>query len=377
MKKTVLVLSLTVTLLFSAVAGAVEASSATENTWKTKALLPERLTRGVQAGMVNEKIYAMFYIVNYEYNPATDTWIKKTPMPTPRNGFGFAVYQNKIFTIGGQARNPETFGSINSYVNEVYDPATDTWETREPMPTGRRENDSSVRAAVVGDKIHVLGYGVHDIYDAATNSWTVGEPKPYPLPSGYISLTVFDSKIYIFYGNWTQIYDPTSDSWSLGAASPLWVSRPGVGATSGVNALKRIYLFGGFNLKNVYVEYTQVYDPVSDRWSAGAPMLTARAGPAVDVVDDTIFVIGGGIGGWFGGIGCDVTEQYTPFGYGAPDPSYTPSTNTVPPIAAPKSSPAVLFAAISVGAAALTIAGLLIYQKRKVKKAENFKMNFT
>jgi hypothetical protein len=137
-----------------------------------------------------------------------------------------------------------------------------------------------------------------------------------------------------------------------------------------VNALKRIYLFGGFNISGQYSDYTQVYDPVGDSWVVGDSMLTARVGPAVAVVDDIIYVTGGEIS-W--NRGCDVNEQYTPFGYGTPDPSYTPSTNTVPPIAAPKSSPAVLFAAISVGAAALTIAGLLIYQKRKEKKLRTLK----
>jgi N-acetylneuraminic acid mutarotase len=314
----VLGLFLAVVFLFSVFAGVGEAFFVVESTWETKASMPERLASGVQAGTVDGKIYVMrtvmrdntLYSVNFEYNPATDTWTEKTPMTTPRNGFGFAVYQNKIYTIGG-----------SYYVNEVYDPVTDTWETREPLPRGRREL-AAVRAAAVDGKIHVLGGGVHDIYDIATDSWSVGEPKPYPLPYLFVSLTVLDGKIYVLGRNATQIYDPKSDSWSLGAAAPLWVSSPGVGATSGVNALKRIYLFGGVNTTGQYSDYTQVYDPVGDSWAVGESMLTARVGPAVVVVDDVFYVMGGGVGGWFGIIGCDVNEKYIPFGYGSPDPIY-------------------------------------------------------
>ena len=37
------------------------------------------------------------------YNPGTDTWTLKAPMPTSRDGFGIAVYQNKIYCIGGES----------------------------------------------------------------------------------------------------------------------------------------------------------------------------------------------------------------------------------------------------------------------------------
>jgi N-acetylneuraminic acid mutarotase len=365
-KKTALGLSLILVLLFSPVAGAVEVLSATENTWATKAPLPERLAFGVQAGTVDGKIYVMRYVaggssVNYECDIATDTWTEKTPMPTPRNGFGYAVHQNKIYTIGGSYWSPDWSpgtAPINSYVNEVYDPATDTWETREPMPTGRREL-ASVRAAAVDGKIHVLGGGVHDIYDVATDSWAIGEPKPYPLPYLFVSLTVFDGKIYVFSWNVTQIYDPKSDSWSLGAAAPIWVSGPGVGAPSGVNALKRIYLFGG-SISGQYVDHTQVYDPVSDSWVVGESMLTARVGPAVAVVDDIIYVIGGEIS-W--NRGCDVNEQYIPFGYGAPDPSYSEDNDKDADGVVERAS--VVPIVVSVGVVVLVSLGLIVYFKKR------------
>jgi hypothetical protein len=84
-------------------------------------------------------------------------------------------------------------------------------------------------------------------------------------------------------------------------------------------ALKRIYLFGGtasiFGSRDV----TQVYEPATDTWTLGEPMPTSRGSPAVAVVNDQIYVIGGTINMYYRS---QANELYTPIGYGAPDPSY-------------------------------------------------------
>lgn len=281
----------------------VSAPSAIENTWTTKAPIPQEVG-SVRAAVVNGKIYVMGGSSNYEYDPETDNWVAKTPMPTPRWHFGIAVYQNKIYTIGAWE---------SSCANEVYDPSTDTWETKEPMPTNR----SGVFANVVNDKIHLIGTDSHDVYDIATDSWTSKEPPPlYQFGS-----VVVDGKIYTFGWNQTRIYDPISDSWSLGASPPNPVSSAGVCATTGVMASKRIYVIGGMR-EWIYILWsgnTQVYDPVNDTWTLGAPMLTARYGLTVAVVNDQIYAIGGAQGMYSP---LSANEQYTPFGYGTPDPSY-------------------------------------------------------
>jgi hypothetical protein len=292
-----------------------------ENSWTTKAPVPQ--TEGIgRAAAVNGKIYVMGSLFTYEYDPATDNWVEKTPMPTPRATAGIAVYQNKMYAIGGSSGWTQETGSIYSGANEVYDPSTDTWETKEPMPTNR-----SVGASVVYGKIHLIGPDSHDVYDIATDSWTTGKVMPFSYPAWTVSSTVFDDKIYLLGGNETQIYDAKSDTWSLGAAAPIRVSTPGVCATTGVMASKRIYVFGGTPSFLQVTDVTQVYDPKSDTWVLGAPMLTARAGLTTAVVNDVIYAIGGGHG-W--GVIDSANEQYIPFGYGAPDPFYD---STAPEIA--------------------------------------------
>jgi N-acetylneuraminic acid mutarotase len=80
--------------------------------------------------------------VNEAYDPVNNVWLEKAPMPAPHwlDSYGIAVWQNKIYCIGGPANN-------------VYDPATDTWEAKTPMPTSRQW----LTASVVGDEIYMVG----------------------------------------------------------------------------------------------------------------------------------------------------------------------------------------------------------------------------
>jgi N-acetylneuraminic acid mutarotase len=276
---------------------------------------------------------------NEEYDPATDTWTFKASMPTPSAGFATAVYQNKIYCI-------------SEGVNEVYDPATDTWETKTPMPTAR----TGLQANVVNGKIYLIGGYVpayyttynfsssfltlNEVYDPATDSWTTKAPMP-TAASNYAS-AVIDNKIYVIGGllksedyTLNQICDPATDKWSLGAPSPAITAYGAAGATTGVNAPKRIYLLGqDFSFREPpYIN--RVYDPATDAWAIGVPVPTERQGFGVAVVNDTLFVIGGSTETfdmfWNSYITLYATnEQYTPFGYGTPDPSYD---GTAPEIA--------------------------------------------
>src|SRR5208283_3780298 len=78
----------------------ISATSSTENTWTTKAPIPQAVPGG-EAAVVNGNIYVIGGSLNYEYYPANKNWTARTPMPTSRYNFGIAVYQNKIYTIGG------------------------------------------------------------------------------------------------------------------------------------------------------------------------------------------------------------------------------------------------------------------------------------
>ena len=203
---------------------------------------------------------------------------------------------------------------VNSSDNEVYDPATDTWAIKRSIPTNGNRTNSIKMAFVENGKIHLLSPRTHDIYDVATDTWTTGKIMPFSLSGASVA---FDGKIYVIVGNKTQIYDPDSDSWSLGVSSPISVGMAAVCATTGVVAPKRIYVFGGSTGFVEETNVTQVYDLETDTWTLGASMPTTRAAAAAAVVNDLMYVIGGGF--WLGH-DKDANEQYTPFGYGSIEP---------------------------------------------------------
>ena len=317
-------------------------AGAAENEWTVKT--PMQTARGgLGVAVVGGKIYAIGGIlnntqlsVNEEYNPVTNTWATKKPMPTARSGFAIAVYRNKIYCIGGTVGDSNNVVSGFTGVTEVYDPETDTWQTKKAMPTPRAD----LQACVVNGKIYLIGgkaywgaepyyheLNVTEVYDPETDTWTTGASIPVPV-FGYAAAAV-DDKIFVFGGarqfqeglanltlvSFTQVYDSKTDTWSSRAGLPVALSHAAAGVTSGITAPKRIYLVGGFNETN-YSNATYVYDFENDTWSTGALMPTARAYLGLAVIDDVAYAIGG-----FNGLNMlAVNERYTPIGYGTVPP---------------------------------------------------------
>jgi N-acetylneuraminic acid mutarotase len=311
------------------------------NLWMTKA--PMHVARGsLGVAVVNGKIYAIGgctasginpntvgfdynakgWIVgtNEEYDPTTDTWTFKASMPTPRYSFAIATYKNKIYCIGGISEYKVPNATFTG-VNEVYDPSTDTWETKSPLPSATY----NVQANVVNDKIYIFTGTAFWIYDPASDSWVM-TPSQVTRNAGGFASTVSDNKIYIiggYYGTGklNQIYDIEAENWSLGASPPDFLTGVAA-ATVGVLAPKRIYVFteGAAN---------EIYDPENDTWMLGANLPTNRIGFSIAAVNDKLYAIGGTVETYPLGAVIDeiyndtpiaVNEQYTPLGYGTVPP---------------------------------------------------------
>jgi N-acetylneuraminic acid mutarotase len=274
---------------------------------------------------------------NLAYNPSTDAWASIAPMLTPRLSFAIAAYNNKIYVFGGlKVIASGGLSRFSCSVNEAYDPITNTWTAAASMPTGV----SSMQANTVDGKIFVIGGLSGDIsadfavnttqmYDPLSDSWTTGAPMLYPVTSA--ASTAVDDSIYVIggvddylgsrqdpdarYVQFNQIYDSVANTWSLGSPIPANSLLAGAGATTGMDAPKRIYVMGGmvpgvfpgFGLNQNYV-----YDPVANSWGSAAPLPVASIEPVVAVVNDTLYVIGGGQNGQ----ALANNEMYIPIGYG-------------------------------------------------------------
>jgi len=323
--------------------------------WVAMAPLPVTGISGVAA--ISDRIYAVAGSNNvvYEYDPAANSWALKTHVPTSRDSFAVASCQGKLYVIGGAiSRDPMNGDARSCGITEAYDPATDTWELKAPMPTGRVQ----MKAETVSGKIYVMGgrtagpystVNVTEAYDPATNSWATKAAMPYSVVS-YASAAV-NEKIYVIGGqaefeprlnlDTTQIYDTISDKWSLGKPAPVIIWQAAAGATTGELAPKQIYVVGGSVGFAAGSDQNYAYNPQNHTWIRAAPMPTARFNPSCAVVDDLLYVLGGGQGM----SGLAVNEQYTPIGYGTTDPTYqTPTpqpTLSTSPTITPTTSPTI------------------------------------
>ena len=66
-------------------------------------------------------------------NAIEDSWNSKAPMHQARSGLGVIAVDNKIYAIGGALSGFKNVAGTN----EQYDPATDTWVYKASMPTPR------------------------------------------------------------------------------------------------------------------------------------------------------------------------------------------------------------------------------------------------
>jgi len=87
---------------------------------------------------------------------ASGAWSKKAPMRHARNELQAAAVNGKIYAIGGgytEMKDGKPSDNITSGYTEEYDPGTDTWRERAPMPEGGTHNG----IAVLDGKIYIAG----------------------------------------------------------------------------------------------------------------------------------------------------------------------------------------------------------------------------
>ncbi len=190
------------------------------NTWQQ--LAPMSMPRvGPAVAALNGKIYVFggfnrnTWSANSSveiYNIATNRWTTGASMPTPRSWARAVVLDNKIYVLGGVGYGYR--GDV-----EVYDPATNTWETKASFSRERY-----LHAAVAyNGKIYIIGgdsweQGYNEVwddiqeYDPSTNTWT--RKTPMPSPANGLDAVAVNGKIYVLGGlGVVRVYDIATDRW--------------------------------------------------------------------------------------------------------------------------------------------------------------------
>jgi N-acetylneuraminic acid mutarotase len=280
--------------------------------WRTAAPAPMKRTE-VAAAAVGGKIYvlggfeepSLGNVLNFaitpaveEYDPSTDRWTAKAPMPVGLHHVGIGVAGGRLYVIGGYKQSGlSVWGPVATVYR--YDPGSDAWIERAAMPTAR----GALSVTVHDGKLYAIGgyegkvnSPAVEVYDPIANSWT--SRAPLPTPRDHLATATAAGKVYAIGGRLkgdyhrnlsvTEAYDPSTEQWTRTADLPT--------ARSGITAAEaggRIYVFGGEGADGTFSE-NEAYDPSQDAWQTMAPMPTARHGLGSAVVDGRIFVITGG-----------------------------------------------------------------------------------
>jgi N-acetylneuraminic acid mutarotase len=217
------------------------------------------------AGVINNKLYvvggrgssystATSSLLMYDPDPLVNAWVYKAPMLSARIGPAGGVYNGKLYVVGGSDEG----GGKTVQSLEVYDPGTDTWETKAPAPIVRAVGAT---AQFIDGKMYLIG-GQTD------------------------SSTPFSDTL--------AVYDVMTDSWDITKA--LMPARR-TGGTSAVVDGKFLYI-GGTNEDYDSASDVYIYDPAINSWDNFGDLPLALHRAVAQVVNSDLFIIGGRNSDW-------------------------------------------------------------------------------
>lgn len=240
-------------------------------------------------------------------------WVAESPLSTPRDQFTGGVINGKIYVFGG---NGDPNG-VNLKSTEMFDPATQSWTYQATNENNNGFGVEELTGAVVNGKLYVFGaygegyppYGVFNFveeYDPITNTWTSKASMP-TTRSGETA-AVYNGEIYVFGGSLggpdprphtdvVEAYNPVTNTWRFVTNMPKVVANPAIAVVG-----DKAYLIGGYFLdEDRMLEDVIVYDFQTGTWITTdfTPLPTPRAFPyshAVPVVDGKIYLVGGVMG---------------------------------------------------------------------------------
>jgi N-acetylneuraminic acid mutarotase len=293
----------------------------TSNSWITRANMPANRTNLAAVTLKNSAGQSIAYAIGglnpnrvplatvTAYNVATNTWTFRRPLPralASSNGAG--VIGGKIYISGGYSDYQADSWTLALY---MYDPATNTWTRKSDIPTvtlpgggqwGTHYPAGNGVTGVINGKLYVVSgcfmanppAGLNEScyspllfrYNPVTNYWVrlrspfAGMPTIGSLVGGVIGgkFYVMGQSPYTHEAHF-EVYDPSTNQWT--PKTSLRLARPGAAAAV-LNG--KLFLMGGTRSDIGTVAITLAYDPATNAWSQRAPMPSPRSGIAASPV---------------------------------------------------------------------------------------------
>lgn len=246
-----------------------EAYNPDTNSWTNHAPIPTPVY-GAAVGVIDGKVYVAGgqgdqsinnTAILQVYDPVTDSWQTKAPLPSPTSAAGGAVIDGKLYVVGGMNSSNTAVEMGNAL--RVYDPGLNSWVAKTPMPTPR----AFVTVTAINGKLYAAGGGnggassTLEVYDPASDVWTT-KPAMQTARYGHGAAAI-DGILYVAGGHDTsnflssiEAYDPASDTWSQKEAMPTARSHPQVGVLKGL-----LHVAGGQTQSETLTNVLEVYSP--------------------------------------------------------------------------------------------------------------------
>ena len=229
------------------------------------------------------------------YDIAANGWAAGPALPRGTDNVAALAADSRVYALGGEAATAV----------QVFDPVTQAWTAGPALPSVRFAS----AAAVLGTRLHVVGgwnannsasasLASQAVFDLGTQTWSAGAALA--TARNAAAAAVLGGKLHIVGGRApgirandqqslasTEIYDPVTDQWTAGAALPT--SR---GSLAAVTFAGRLYAFGGESAGTVS-NAVERYDPATGAWTALTAMPYRSHGLGAVAVGDAIYVMGG------------------------------------------------------------------------------------
>jgi N-acetylneuraminic acid mutarotase len=301
--------------------------------WATKANAPFKFAEG-SAASVGGKFYALggydttspsWQATNKvsRYDPTTNTWDARAPMPLRLTHIGVASDDRFIYVAGGYITNSQGIQIFASKSAFKYDTQTNAWTSLPNLPLAR----GAGATVLVNRTLHFFG-GVDLNRVDRTDHWTLNldnvsagwvTKAALPVRKNHLGAAVVNGKIYAVggqigtddaTGNQSSVYafDPSTNTWTAVASLPKVRSHIG-GATFAFDG--KIVVAGGITAGGSFgqsLNDVTIYDPVTNKWSVMTALPQIRHSISATVVSGKIVAVGGYYNGlnqqtWVGTVG--------------------------------------------------------------------------
>lgn len=173
--------------------------------WSQVASLPSA-RGGHAAAVLDGKIHvvgggnALSTIADHSvYDPATDTWSELAPLPRAEGSPAAVVYQDALWVIGGRSGFND-FGDVY-----IYDAVHDRWDTGPSIPARGTHGAAVIDGTIYlfGGESQANGSVLDEVLrlDPATMTWQRREPMP--TPRNYARAAVLGGSVFVVGGNLT------------------------------------------------------------------------------------------------------------------------------------------------------------------------------